>query len=81
LYGDAAGQTADDDIRQAAKRGMADAKESLGDLELQLRLEQQAAVDLADAEKLYTDVGMPAKAEVIRQTLASMQAAEGVTHG
>jgi len=82
LYQQAAERTADEDARQLAYRGMADAKESLGSLEFQIKVLPQALTDLKEAERLYTTLGVPGKAAIVRQTLERAQSpAGGGDHG
>jgi len=79
LYRQAVEEAPDEAARRLAQRGMADAKESLGDLEFQLKVLPKALTDLEEAEKLYTTLEMPGKAAIIRQTLESAQMSKGGT--
>jgi len=80
LYRQAVEEAPDEAARRLAQRGMADAKESLGDLEFQLKVLPKGLTDLEEAEKLYATLGMPGKAAIIRQTLESAQMSGGGTH-
>jgi tetratricopeptide (TPR) repeat protein len=80
LYQKASEEAGDEAVRWSAQRGMADAKESLGNLEFQLKLFPRSFSDLEDAEKLYLTLGMPGKAAIMRQTLASAQEPAGGPH-
>jgi tetratricopeptide (TPR) repeat protein len=73
LYRQAAEEARDEAARQLAQRGMADAKEALGDLEFRLKVLPQALTDLEEAAKLYITLDMPGKAAIIRQTLERAQ--------
>lgn len=81
LYQQAAEQTADEAARQSAQRGMADAKESVGSLEFQVKVLPKALTDLEEAEKLYITLGMPGKAAIVRQTLERAQVLAGGARG
>lgn len=80
LYQQAVEEARDEAARQLAQRGMADAKDSLGQLEFQLKVLPKAFTDLEEAEKLYTALGMPGKADIIRQTLENAQVPAGGSH-
>jgi tetratricopeptide (TPR) repeat protein len=77
LYQQAAEEARDEAARRLAQRGMADARESLGDLEFQLKMLPQAAIHLEEAERLYADLGMPGKAAIVRQMLEEARARAG----
>ena len=80
LYQQAANEATDEAARKLARRGMANAKESLGDLEFQLKVLPKAFTDLEEAQELYTALGMPGKAAIIRQTLENAQVSTGDSH-
>ncbi len=69
LYDQAAEEATDETSRQAAQQGMANAKESLGNLEFQLKVLPKGISDLEDARKLYLGLGRSGKAALIAQTL------------
>ncbi len=77
LYQKASEEAREEAVRWSAQRGMADAKESLGNLEFQLKLFPRFLSDLVEAEKLYITLGMPGKAVIMRQTLESAQEPAG----
>jgi tetratricopeptide (TPR) repeat protein len=81
LYQQAVEQTPDEAARQLARRGMADAKESVGSLEFQVKVLPKALADLEEAEKLYITLGMPGKAAIVHQTLERAQVLAGGTCG
>jgi tetratricopeptide (TPR) repeat protein len=80
LYQKASEEARDEAVRWSAQRGMADAKESSGNLEFQLKLFSRSFSDLEDAERLYLTLGMPGKAAIMRQTLESAQEPAGGFH-
>jgi tetratricopeptide (TPR) repeat protein len=81
LYRQVAEAATDDAARRAARHGMANAKESLGNLEFQLKVLPKGVTDLEEARALYLELGMPGKAAVISQTLETVQTGEGGNHG
>lgn len=81
LYQQAIEEDRDEAVCQLAQRGMADAKEALGDLEFQLKVLPQALTDLEEAAKLYITLDMPGKAAIIRQTLERAQVPAGGVYG
>jgi tetratricopeptide (TPR) repeat protein len=80
LYRQAAEATTDEAARRSARHGMANAKESLGNLEFQLKVLPKGVTDLEEAKALYLDLDMPGKAAVIGQTLETPQAVPGGNH-
>ena len=62
----------DDTTRRLGREGMANAKESLGFLEFQLKL-PLGPEDLRDARELYRELGRNDKVETISQTLQDKQ--------
>jgi tetratricopeptide (TPR) repeat protein len=80
LYRQVAEEAEDETTRQTAQQGMANAKESLGNLEFQLKVLPKGIADLEDARKLYLDLDMPSKAAIIAQTLEDAQVTQGGHH-
>jgi len=80
LYRQAAEEAGDEDTRQTTRRGMANAKESLGNLEFQLKLLPGGMTDLEEARALYLDLGMPGKAAIIARTLEDTPVMQGGRH-
>ena len=80
LYGQFAEEATDEPTRQTAQQGMANAKESLGNLEFQLKMLPKSVADLEDARKLYLDLGRPGKAALITQTLEEAMSQQGGRH-
>ncbi len=72
LYRQAAEESGDETARRLAREGMANAKESLGTLEFQLKL-PMGLEDLMKARELYQELGRPDKVEMISQTLQDKQ--------
>jgi len=81
LYRQAAEATTDEDVRRSARHGTANAKESLGNLEFQLKVLPRGVTDLEEAKALYLDLDMPGKAAIIGQTLETERTAQGGNHG
>jgi tetratricopeptide (TPR) repeat protein len=81
LYLQAAEKPGDEASRRSARHGMANAKESLGNLEFQLKVLPKGGSDLEQARQLYLDLGIPGKAAIIGQTLETAQAISGGKHG
>jgi tetratricopeptide (TPR) repeat protein len=77
LYRQVAEEAREEDRRRLARRGMANAKESLGYLEMLLKVLPNAVSDLEEAEQLYMALDMPGKAAVMRQHLEDARAAAG----
>ncbi|MGB4803411.1 MAG: tetratricopeptide repeat protein, partial [Anaerolineae bacterium] len=80
LYRQVADNTADETVRRTARHGMANAKESRGNLEFQLTVLPKGVTDLEEARQLYLDLGMPGKAAIISQTLEDVQVKQGDQH-
>ena len=81
LYQQTGEEAADEAARGLAQRGMADAREASGTLGFQIKVFPRALTDLKEAEKLYSALGMPGKAAIVRQTLERAQVPVGGTHG
>jgi len=80
LFRAAATEASDRVLRWYSTQGMADSKESSGNLSFQLRLLPQGLNDLREAQQLYLSLGMPDKVAAIIQTLENAQVAKGVNH-
>jgi len=80
LYRQAAEETLAETVRRTARHGMANAKESLGNLEFQLNVLPNGVTDLEEARQLYLDLGMPGKAAIISQTLEDVRVKQGGQH-
>ena len=77
LYRQATEETTDEATRRTSRHGMANAKESLGNLEFQLKVLPKGSTDLEDAKALYLGLGMPGKAVIIAQTLENESNKQG----
>ncbi len=80
LYRQAAEEATGEEPRRMAQHGMANAKESLGNLEFQLKVLPQGISDLEEARRLYLDLGRAGKAAIIAQTLEEASSKQGVQH-
>lgn len=77
LYRQVAETATDEAARRSARHSMANAKESLGNLEFQLKVLPKGVTDLEEARALYLDLDIPGKATIISQTLEAAQTAPG----
>ena len=80
LFHAAATETSDRVLQWYATQGMADSKESSGNLSLQLRLFPQGINDLQEAQQLYASLEMVDKVAAITHTLENAQVANGANH-